>query len=70
VVRFDPFDRILNSYICQIAKQDLIFKNKLSPYEGMEVAGRVEQTFLRGRKVFDARAEEPFGGQVLGELLL
>lgn len=31
----------------------LNFKNKLSPYEGMTLRGRVEQVFIRGQLGYD-----------------
>jgi len=34
-------------------KDKLNYKNKISPYEGMKLCGVVQQTFLRGQKVFD-----------------
>lgn len=37
----------------QVTQDSLLFKNKMSPYEGLELRGRVEQTFLRGRLVYD-----------------
>ncbi|GMK57590.1 hypothetical protein CspeluHIS016_0404240 [Cutaneotrichosporon spelunceum] len=36
-----------------ITKEHLLFRNKVSPYIGKTVRGRVEQTYLRGHKVFD-----------------
>lgn len=36
-----------------ITKDHLLFRNKVSPYLGKTVRGRVEQTYLRGHKVFD-----------------
>lgn len=32
---------------------DLYFRNKVSPYLGKKITGRVEQTYIRGNKVFD-----------------
>jgi allantoinase len=37
----------------QVTKDSLNFKNKLSPYEGLTLRGRVEKTFLRGSLVYD-----------------
>lgn len=34
----------------------LNFKNKLTPYEGMTLQGRVEQTYVRGQPVYDRTA--------------
>ncbi|KAJ6586949.1 allantoinase [Mycena vulgaris] len=38
-----------------VTKDLLQFKNKLSPYEGLTLRGRVEQTFVRGSLVYDRR---------------
>lgn len=37
----------------QITTDMLQYKNKISPYEGMRLYGRVNQTYLRGHKVYD-----------------
>jgi allantoinase len=37
----------------QVTKESMIFKNKLSPYEGLWLRGQVEKTFLRGMVVYD-----------------
>jgi len=37
----------------EVTKDKLNYKNKISPYEGMKLCGVVQQTFLRGQKVFD-----------------
>ncbi|KAJ3762396.1 allantoinase [Lentinula raphanica] len=36
-----------------VAEESLQFKNKISPYVGLELRGRVEKTFLRGSLVYD-----------------
>ncbi|TDL17681.1 allantoinase [Rickenella mellea] len=36
-----------------VTKETIHFKNKLSPYEGMKLHGRVEKTFLGGRLAWD-----------------
>ncbi|GAA5943720.1 uncharacterized protein JCM15063_005815 [Sporobolomyces koalae] len=65
-VVFDPNTRFT------VEKSSLRFKNKASPYEGMKLRGTVEQTWLRGLKVWDVSVE---GGLVrkdhaTGQLLL
>ena len=34
-------------------KADLVFKNKVSPYIGKELTGRILQTYVGGRLVWD-----------------
>lgn len=36
-----------------MTKELLQYKNKISPYEGMYLTGRVEQTYLRGSLIYD-----------------
>lgn len=43
------------------------FKNKVTPYDGMELFGVVEATYVRGEKVF---GKEGFSGKSLGIFLL
>lgn len=47
----------------------LNFKNKLSPYEGQTLRGRVEQTFLRGALVYDHNSGGFDGLNPSGKLL-
>lgn len=54
----------------KITTEDLYFKNKVSPYMGMQVDGRVIKTFLRGQVVFDHQATEAVFGSAKGRLLL
>ncbi|KZT23948.1 allantoinase [Neolentinus lepideus HHB14362 ss-1] len=51
-----------------VTKESLNFKNKLSPYEGMTLSGRVERTYLRGQLVYDYKTK--FGGLEPAGLLL
>jgi len=51
----------------EVTKDSLQYKNKISPYEGMKLHGRVEQTYLRGQKIFDS--ESGFKGTPIGRLL-
>jgi allantoinase len=37
----------------QVTKETLQFKNKLTPYEGMVLSGRVEQSILRGSPIYN-----------------
>ncbi|EMD34589.1 hypothetical protein CERSUDRAFT_116759 [Gelatoporia subvermispora B] len=38
----------------KVTKESLNFKNKLTPYEGLTLQGRVQKTFLRGKLIYDA----------------
>ncbi|KAI0366095.1 allantoinase [Pilatotrama ljubarskyi] len=52
----------------EVTKEQLHFKNKLTPYEGLKLNGRVEKTFLRGRLIYNA--SEGFNGlEPVGDLL-
>jgi allantoinase len=42
-----------NPFRAQVTKDDLRYKNKISPYEGKTLTGRVEQTYLRGQLVYN-----------------
>jgi len=39
----------------QVTRDLLQYKNKISPYMGLELKGRVEETYLRGQKVYSSR---------------
>lgn len=50
-----------------IEAKDILYRNKITPYEGKTVCGLVKQTYLRGRKIF-ANSEmigEPSGKPIL-----
>lgn len=53
-----------------VQKMDLLFRNKISAYQGKTLKGVVAETWVRGRKVHSS--EEGFGveGKPVGELLL
>ena len=51
----------------QVAKEHLVFKNKLTPYEGLALNGQVEQTYLRGRVIYD---RGQLTGDIMGKQLL
>lgn len=42
-----------------ISADTLRFRHKISPYVGHEVVGQVLETWLRGTRVYDARASDP-----------
>ncbi|TMU13490.1 amidohydrolase family protein [Halomonas sp. ATBC28] len=50
-----------------IELDDLHFKNKVSPYIGKKVKGRVMETWLRGEKVWDQKSKwtQPRGQAIL-----
>jgi allantoinase len=47
----------------KVAPEIIEFKNKITPYAGMNLRGVVETTFVRGKKVYERGqfAENPFG---------
>jgi allantoinase len=51
----------------RVAGEKLHHRHKLTPYEGRELSGVVEKTFLRGRKIYD---DGELIGEPAGELLL
>ncbi|VDB85289.1 unnamed protein product [Peniophora sp. CBMAI 1063] len=51
-----------------VTRESLNFKNKLTPYEGRTLRGRVERTILRGQAVYN-RADGFDGLSPIGELL-
>ncbi|KAF9462407.1 hypothetical protein BDZ94DRAFT_1322596 [Collybia nuda] len=56
----------------QVTKDSLNFKNKLSPYVGLTLRGRVEKTFLRGSLVYDSTLavdQQLSGVEPIGRLL-
>ena len=53
----------------QVTKESLNFKNKLTPYEGLTLRGKVEKTFLRGRLAYDGTENSFSGLEPLGTLL-
>jgi allantoinase len=50
-----------------VKEPDLHFRHKLSPYPGYELRGRVEETWLRGERIFSAGAwaEKPIGRELV-----
>jgi allantoinase len=51
----------------RVEAEKLQHRHKITPYAGRTLSGRVEMTFLRGRKIYD-RGEFP--GEAAGEMLL
>ncbi len=39
-----------------VRAEDILYRNKITPYEGKQVRGRVERTYVRGHKVFEQGA--------------
>ncbi|KAI0294990.1 allantoinase [Russula brevipes] len=52
-----------------VTKETIQFKNKVTPYEGLVLSGRVEQTILRGHPIYNGTSET-FHGLVPSGLLL
>ncbi|KAF9241598.1 hypothetical protein BU15DRAFT_87179 [Melanogaster broomeanus] len=53
----------------KVSKEHFHFKNKLSAYEGLTLKGVVQQTFLRGRIVYDKNQNGFDGLTPIGKLL-
>jgi allantoinase len=47
------------------SQEHLLFKNKVSPYVGKQLKGVVNQTYLRGRLVWDGPSVTQCVGQTL-----
>jgi allantoinase len=57
--------------VWEVRRAELLFRNRVSPYEGRQLKGMVRETWLRGTKIFDRAAENAgFVGKAAGELLL
>jgi allantoinase len=52
-----------------VTKETIQFKNKVTPYEGLVLLGRVEQTILRGRPTYDGISDTFFNLEPSGALL-
>ena len=64
-VVFDP------DAIWTVAPEHLHFRHKLSPYIGVELRGRVLETWLRGEQIFNlGRGENSFTGSPRGRELV
>ncbi|HEV7745878.1 MAG TPA: allantoinase AllB [Pyrinomonadaceae bacterium] len=61
LVIWDPIEQF------KVAGQSLQHRHKLTPYQDLLLAGVVEKTFLRGRKIYDCGK---FSGAPRGEFLL
>ena len=53
----------------KVTKELLNFKNKLTPYEGLMLKGKVEKTYLRGQLVYDGVTSGFNGLEPIGDLL-
>lgn len=49
---YSAFINSASDFDVKVTKESLNFKNKLTPYEGKTLRGRVERTILRGQTVF------------------
>ncbi|KAH9996010.1 allantoinase [Russula vinacea] len=52
-----------------VTKEMIQFKNKVTPYEGLVLLGRVEQTILRGSPIYDGISDTFFNVEPSGALL-
>ena len=48
----------------------MLFRNKVTPYAGMELRGVVHKTLLRGKVIFDRSGASPLIGKPSGQLIL
>ena len=53
----------------QVTKESLPFKNKMTPYVGMVLSGRVERTVLRGKLIYKRFSDKFEGLEPSGVLL-
>ena len=53
----------------QVTKESLRFKNKVTPYVGMVLSGRVERTVLRGKLIYKGLSDKFEGLEPSGVLL-
>ncbi|CED84512.1 allantoinase [Phaffia rhodozyma] len=60
---FDP------EAVQHIESESLIFKNKLTPFTGQDLRGRIVKTILRGKVVYDTE-QGGFVGEPFGQMLL
>jgi allantoinase len=58
----------------KVGREQMLFRNKVSPYQGRKMRGLVKETWVRGQKVFEREgANGGFigkGGKPVGTLLL
>lgn len=54
----------------EVKKENIHFKNKLSPYVGTTFYGCIDQTIVRGQTVYLAKRDYPFETAPLGQTLL
>jgi allantoinase len=57
-----------------VGREQMLFRNKVSPYQGKRMRGQVRETWVRGNKVFEREGENGGfvgkGGVPMGKLLL
>ena len=51
-----------------VTGKEMLFRNKCSPYEGRKMRGRVRETWVRGRRVWNL--DEGFGKEPVGRLIV
>ena len=54
----------------KVTKESILFKNKITPYEGQILKGEIQKTFLRGKIIFEKgqRIHDPKGKTLLKEV--
>lgn len=60
-VIFDPSD------LFEIKSENILYKNKISPYCGKTIQGKVHQTYLSGKKIYDHNEDlsDPCGNSII-----
>lgn len=56
-----------------VGREQMLFRNKVSPYQGRKMRGMVKETWVRGQKVFERGVGDGFvgkGGKPVGRLIL
>lgn len=55
--------------VIKVTLESLQFRNKVSPYVGKTLRGRVERTYLRGVMIYDRTADDGAEIPLVGQLI-
>jgi allantoinase len=61
--------RIVDDEVIKVTLSSLRFRNKVSPYVGKTLRGRVERTYLRGVMIYDRTADDTAEAPLVGKLI-